>query len=93
MNFLKYLINDVFPLLNYYHYCVSWPDHVSHKEDLENNFKKEKDDVLRKYNNKANSFQSFFESFRNINITASIVHSITYKRRNMDNEDFHYILV
>ena len=91
MNFIKYLIREIFPLLNYYHYCVSWPEHVCHKEDLENNFTKEKKEVLRQYNTKANSFQSFFESFRNINIIASIIHSITYKRRNMDNEEINLI--
>ena len=91
MNFLKYLIRDIFPLLNYYHYCISWPEHVCHKEDLENNFTKEKKEVLRQYNTKANSFQSFFESFRNINIIASITHSITYKRRNMDNDEINLI--
>ena len=91
MNFIKYLIREIFPLLNYYHYCISWPEHVCHKEDLENNFTKEKKEVLRQYNTKANSFQSFFESFRNINIIASIIHSITYKRRNMDNEEINLI--
>ena len=43
----------------------------------------EKQDITRCYNTKANSFQSFFESFRNINIITSLIHSMTYKRRNM----------
>ena len=47
--------------------------------------------MLREYNNKANSFQSFFESFRYINLTASLIHSITYKRRNMDEIEINLI--
>jgi hypothetical protein len=87
ISFIKYLIKYVFPLLNYYHYCISLPAHINSNEDLENYTMKEKKDVLRKYNNRANAFQSFFESFRYINIITSLMHSITYKRRNMnDNE-------
>ena len=87
ISFIKYMIKYIFPLLNYYHYCISLPAHIDNNETLENITIKEKKDVLRKYNNRANSFQSFFESFRYINIITSLMHSITYKRRNMnDNE-------
>ena len=86
ISFIKYLIKYVFPLLNYYHYCVSLPAHIRNNEELVNIILKEKKDTLRKYNNRANSFQSLFESFRYINLITSLVHSMAYKRRNM-NED------
>ena len=91
INFIKYLISQIFPLLNHYHYSIVWPDHVNSKDDLENNITKERKDAIRRYNNKANSFQSFFESLRNVNIIASIIHSITYKRRNMNNNELYLI--
>ena len=72
MNFIKYLIKHIFPLLNYYHYCISWPGYTNNSEELENITMKEKQDVTRCYNTKANSFQSFFESFRNINIISAL---------------------
>ena len=87
ISFIKYLIKYIFPLLNYYHYCISLPAHIKNIEDLENIILKEKKDVLRKYNNRANSFQSFFESFRYINIITSLMHSMTYKRRNMNENE------
>ena len=83
-NFIKYLIKKIFPILNYYHFCISWPNHITYKEDLDNNFLKERKNSLRCYNNTPNSYQSYFEYFRNVNIIASIIHSITYKRRNMN---------
>ena len=87
LSFIKYMIKYIFPILNYYHYCISLPAHINNNEELENITLKEKKDVIRKYNNRANSFQSFFESFRYINIITSLIHSMTYKRRNMnDNE-------
>jgi hypothetical protein len=61
ISFIKYLIKYVFPLLNYYHYCISLPAHIKNNEQLENIILKEKKDVLRNYNNRPNSFQSFFE--------------------------------
>ena len=85
INFIKYLIKNTFYTLYFYHYCISWPHYVNHKSELENNTTKERKDILRQYNNNPNSFHSFFESFRNINIIISIIHSITYKRRNMNN--------
>ena len=91
MNFIKYMIKNIFPLLNYYHNCISWPNYVNNTEELENITIKEKQDVTRCYNNRPNSFQSFFESFRNINIISSLIHSITYKRRNMNDNDIYLI--
>ena len=87
ISFIKYLIKYVFPLLNYYHYCISLPAHIKNNEQLENIILKEKKDVLRNYNNRPNSFQSFFESFRYINIICSLMHSMTYKRRNMNENE------
>ena len=87
MNFIKYLIKHIFPLLNYYHNCVSWPGYLNNIEDLENITMKEKQDVIKCYNTRANSFQSFFESFRNINLISSLIYSITYKRRNMNENE------
>ena len=91
ISFIKYLIKYVFPLLNYYHYCISLPAHINNVEELENIIFKEKNDVLRKYNNRANSFQSFFESFRYINIIASLIHSMAYKRRNMNESEIFLV--
>ena len=91
ISFIKYLIKYIFPLLNYYHYCISLPAHIKNNEELVNNTTKEKKDVLRKYNNRANSFQSLLESFRYNNIITSLIHSLTYKRRNMANDE--YLLV
>ena len=85
------MIKNIFPLLNYYHNCISWPNYVNNTEELENITIKEKQDVTRCYNNRPNSFQSFFESFRNINIISSLIHSITYKRRNMNDNDIYLI--
>ena len=87
MTFIKYLIKHIFPLLNYYHNCISWPGYVNNSDELENITIKEKQDVTRCYNTKANSFQSFFESFRNINIISSLIHTITYRRRNMNENE------
>ena len=87
ISFIKYLIKYVFPLLNYYHYCISLPAHINNNEQLENIILKEKKDVLRNYNNRPNSFQSFFESFRYLNIICSLMHSMTYKRRNMNENE------
>ena len=91
INFIKYLFNQIFPILNHYHYCIAWPEYVCHKEDLENNVIKEKQDILRQYNNKANSFQSIMENFRNNNIIVSLIHSISYKRRNMNDNEISLI--
>ena len=88
ISFIKYLIKYIFPILNYYHYCVSLPAHIRNNEELVNVTIKEKKDALRKYNNRANSFQSLFESFRYINIITSLIRSLTYKRRNMTNDEY-----
>ena len=87
ISFIKYLIKYIFPLLNFYHYCISLPAHINSNEELENIIIKEKKDVLRNYNNRPNSFQSFFESFRNINIISSLIHTMTYRRRNMNEKE------
>ena len=91
INFIKYLINTIFPLMNYYYYCISWPEHVSSKEDLVNNNTKERKDILRAFNNYPNSYHSFLESFRNNNIIISLIHSLTYKKRNMIEEELNLI--
>ena len=90
-NFIKYLIKNIFPLLNYCHFCISWPAHVLYRHDLNNNYSKERKNSLRCYNNNPNSFHSYLEYFRYVNIIASIIHSITFKRRNMNDNEIELI--
>ena len=87
MNFIKYLIRYIFPLFNYYHNCISWPGYINNSEELENITMKEKQDITRCCNTKANSFMSFFESFRNINIITALTQTMTYKKRNMNENE------
>ena len=91
VSFCNFLVRNVLPVLNYYHYCVVMPPHVNNNEELIDIFAKEKNDTLRKYGSRANSFMSFMESFRYINIIVSLVQSMTYKKRNM-NEDEIFLM-
>ena len=87
INFFNFLIKNIIPALNYFHYYVVLPPHVNNNEELIEIFSKEKNDTLRKYGYKANSYMSFMESFRYINIIISLIQSLTYKKRNMNDDE------
>ena len=91
VSFCNFLVKNILPVLNYYHYCVVLPPHVNNNEELIEIFSKEKNDTMRKYGTRANSYMSFMESFRNINIIAALIQSMTYKKRNM-NEDEIFLM-
>ena len=90
-SFFNFIIRNIIPVLNYYHYHVILPPHVNSNEELIDIVNREKNDSLRKYGNRANSYMSFMESFRYINIITSLIQSMTYKKRNM-NDDEIFIL-
>ena len=87
ISFVNFIIRNIIPVLNYYHYHVILPAHVNSNEELIDIINKEKNDSLRKYGNRANSYMSFMESFRYINIITSFVQSMTYKKRNMNDDE------
>ena len=86
-SFFNFIIRNIIPVLNYYHYHVILPAHVNNNEELIDIISREKNDTLRKYGNRANSYMSFMESFRYMNIITSLVQSMTYKKRNMNDDE------
>ena len=86
-SFFNFIIRNIIPVLNYYHYHVILPAHVNSNEELIDIVSREKNDTLRKYGNRANSYMSFMESFRYMNIITSLVQSMTYKKRNMNDDE------
>ena len=86
-SFIKIMLGKIFFVMNYFHFSNEFTIEYDNYEQLMNIIKNDFNIFIKEFENQNKSFINLMETSRNINIMIPLIHVMTYKKWNMNENE------